>query len=101
MTDQESRNTSDMPLPGDNFQLFIQSLAAQGGIALGVIPHPETAKKEVNLDMARYFIDLLTMLDEKTKGNLNEGEQTMMTDLLHQLRMLYVSAEGSSAGTSE
>ncbi|MDD2672604.1 MAG: DUF1844 domain-containing protein, partial [Syntrophales bacterium] len=56
----------------------------------GDIPDPVTKKAERNLDAAKQSIDIISMLEEKTRGNLDENEKKLMTELLYELRMRYV-----------
>jgi hypothetical protein len=62
-------------------------------MSLGQMPIPGQQQPEVNLPQAQYVIDLLSVLQEKTKGNLSPEETTLLEDLLHQLRMMYVAVE--------
>jgi hypothetical protein len=57
---------------------------------LGQAPHPETGSVEKTLPLARQTIDLLSMLEEKTKGNLSGDEERLLTQILFDLRMRYV-----------
>ena len=98
MSDQ-TRKASDMPLPGGDFRLFVQSLAHQGAVALALIENPLTQKKEQDLPTARYFIDLLAMLEEKTQGNLTPDETKFLGDVLSQLRMAFVGVEKAAGGS--
>ena len=93
-----SRKASDIPLPGDDFLLFIQSLAAQASISLGVAPNPQTGETKVDLPTAQYFIDLLGMLEKKTEGNRTEGEDRFLKDVLVQLRLAYVEVKKKEGG---
>jgi len=77
-------------LPDPSFEVIISTFATQAAVALGQVPNPMTGKAEVDLGHAKFAIDLLQILDEKTKGNRDEDEDQMMTDLLYRLRMLYV-----------
>ena len=77
-------------LPDPSFEVIVSTFATQAAVALGQVPNPMTNKSEVDLGHAKFAIDLLQILDEKTKGNRNEDEDQMMTDLLYRLRMLYV-----------
>lgn len=77
-----------------NFSTFVLSLASSVQISLGLIPHPMTNKSETNLSSAKQTIDILGMLDEKTKGNLSKEEEQLMRQLLYELRMQYVEASG-------
>ena len=76
------------------FDLFVSSLAMETLIALGDMPHPVTRKKGENLGQAKYLIDLLGILEEKTKGNLSVDEDRLLKDALYQLRMRYLAKSG-------
>lgn len=73
-----------------DFATFVESLAQEALVHLGVLPHPETAQSERNFPLARQSIDILEMLQKKTRGNLNEHEEKLMSAVLHDLRLLYV-----------
>jgi len=73
------------------FPIFVSSLGMQALAALGEMENPITKKKETDLEQAQYMIDIIEMLQERTKGNLSYEETQMMEGLLYQLRMLYVS----------
>lgn len=77
--------------PQADFNLFITSLSIQTAIALGQVPNPISNKKEEDLAQAKFLIDTLGMLKEKTKGNLNTDESGLLENLLYELRMQYVS----------
>lgn len=88
-----SETTSDeatQPLEPIDFTAFIQSLAQQTLMHMGVMAHPETGKAERDLGLARQSIDILAMLHKKTRGNLSDTEQKMFDMLLHDLRLAYV-----------
>lgn len=82
--------------PEARFDLFVSSLAMEGLIALGEVPHPATRKQAVSLPQAKYLIDLLGILDEKTKGNLSVEEGRLLQDALYQLRMRYLAKAGGA-----
>ena len=82
-------------LPPASFASLIQMLAGQAAHAMGLIPDP-SGKTDVKLPLAKHFIDLLTLLQEKTKGNLTGHEHNGLDQALHELRMLYV--DRSSGG---
>ncbi len=73
-----------------NFAELVRMLATQAMMYLGAFPDPETGKRMVALEAAQFNIELLGVLEEKTKGNLAEDEKTMLTRLLYELRMQYV-----------
>ena len=81
-------------MPPASFEMLLTTFATEAMVAMGQFPNPVTQEIVHSPEHAKYAIDMLQMLEDKTKGNLNESEQTMMTDLLHQLRMLYVTAQG-------
>jgi Domain of unknown function (DUF1844) len=72
------------------FVEFVLMQAQNAAFALGQIPHPQTGKSEVNLDLARLLIDQLVMIQEKTKGNLNKDEAQILGNTLSNLQMTYV-----------
>lgn len=80
-------------LPPASFLILLSTLATQSMACLGLIPDPSTGEPQVNRPMAKHFIDTLAMLQDKTKGNLEEEENAHLRDALHQLRMAYVSTE--------
>ncbi|CAN5372067.1 DUF1844 domain-containing protein [soil metagenome] len=76
-------------LPLD-FATFILSLNHSAMMHLGEAPHPEDERVEINLPLAKQTIDLLGLLEERTKGNLTGEEERLMTQLLFDLRLRYV-----------
>jgi hypothetical protein len=81
------------PLPKGNFAGLLSMLTTQALFALGVL-QVEGQKREPDLEMARYNIEMLETLEEKTKGNLSEEEETVLTNTLNQVRMAYVKVAG-------
>lgn len=77
-----------------SFSIFVSSLSMQALIFLGEIDNPITHKKEENLNQARYIIDTLTMLKEKTKGNLTANEANLLDNVLYELRTKYTAKAG-------
>ncbi|HIE64450.1 MAG TPA: DUF1844 domain-containing protein [Nitrospiria bacterium] len=76
-----------------NFSSFILSLATSALINLEEEANPATGEKSVQLPMARQVIDLLTLLEEKTQGNLSKDEAGLISQLLFTLRMKFVEME--------
>ncbi len=74
------------------FATFVISLGDSAMIHLGAIPHPATGERATDLLAARQTIDILGILEDKTKGNLSEEEQQLMSQLLYALRMQFVQA---------
>ena len=80
-------------LPKIDFSSFILSLYSSGLVQLGKVEDPSTGKKSVNLDLARHTIDMIAMLEEKTRGNLNEEEKNLLKALLSEIRIAFVEAK--------
>jgi hypothetical protein len=79
---------------GITFTGFILSLATTAAVHFGDIADPNTGQPgEVNLVAAAQMIELITMLQEKTQGNLSPAEAKLVDDLLYELRMRYVQAQ--------
>lgn len=77
-------------LPPANFLTMVQSFRIQALYCLGLLKLPGAEKSEVNLDAAKHNIDMLQVLEEKTKGNITEEESKFITQVLHEVRMSYV-----------
>jgi hypothetical protein len=89
----QSRQT-ETPLPQINFPTFVASLNASALVHLGVIEDPVSGKAEKNLPMAKQTIDILSMLQQKTAGNLSADEDSMLKSILYDLRILFVKEKG-------
>ncbi len=85
-------------LPPASFPLLVTDIITQPLISMGQVPDPVDGKSVVRLDLARHSIDILAMLQDKTKGNLTGEEEQMLEDALHQLRMLFVTVQGQATG---
>jgi Domain of unknown function (DUF1844) len=79
-------------LPEINFSTFIISLSTQALMHLGEIADPVSGRAETDLDGAKQMIDILSLLQQKTRGNLDAGEQQLVEDILYDLRMRSVDA---------
>jgi len=82
------------PVPEVNFSAFVYSLSTSALVHLGEIPEPITEKMDKNLPLAKQTIDILGILQEKTKGNLTQEEENLLNSFLYDLRMRYVKAMG-------
>jgi len=93
--DQEKQTDSSKEKETEPFQVdfstFIMSLTSSAFYHLGDMPDPSTGKKEVNLPAVQQTIDMLTMLREKTKGNLKEDEKKLLEQLIYELQVKYVA----------
>ena len=82
------------PLPDGDFAALISMLVTQALFALGLIQVEGQKDKEPDLELAKYNIDMLETIQEKTKGNLTEDEKKMLDNTLSQIRMAYVKLAG-------
>jgi hypothetical protein len=77
-------------MPAPTFTTFVLSLASSGLVQLGEVPDPDSGKTELNLGLAKHTIDLLSMLQEKTRTGLDAEESRLLEGLLYELRMKFV-----------
>src|SRR3989442_8222081 len=84
---QKTVQTGEMT---QRFIEFVMMHAQNAALFLGQIPNPRTGEAEINLDLARMFIDQLAMIQEKTRGNLTNEESTVLRNALSNLQMAYV-----------
>jgi hypothetical protein len=87
---QETTEQKETPLPEINFSNFILSLSTSALVQLGELPDPINKEKQKNLPFAKQTIDILEILKDKTKGNLEKNEEMLLDNLLYDLRMKYV-----------
>jgi hypothetical protein len=89
---EESSSTQAVPpRPPIDFPTYILSYYTQGLVLLGEVPNPYTNKKEEDVEAARHTIDILSMLEQKTKGNLSKDEQQLLESVLYELRMKFMA----------
>ncbi len=89
-----SESRQGTPLPEINFSNFVFSLSTSVLIQLGEIPDPITKESNKDFSAAKQTIDILGMLQEKTKGNLTSDEESLIESILYDLRMRFVKAKG-------
>ncbi len=93
--------TTGTPHPPLTFSSFVFSLGSSALMLMGEPLDPQQPNPPVNLPQSKEIIDILSMLEEKTQGNLSTEEASVMRDMLYTLRMKYVSAtSGSSSSLS-
>jgi hypothetical protein len=80
------------PLPAVDFHTFILSLGSSALLHLGELEHPDAGGPRKDLPLAKHTIDILEMLEQKTKGNLTPAEDKLISSLLYDLRLRYVEA---------
>jgi hypothetical protein len=90
---EEDYAGGDIPGADDpaSFVNFLMSIASNAAAALGMMEHPVTGQRSVDIELGKHWIDILGMLKEKTRGNLAPQEQQIFDGLLSDLRMQYVS----------
>lgn len=74
-----------------SFVNFLSTLATNAAASLGAMPHPATGQRSVDLETGKYWLDVLAMVGEKTKGNLHPQEARLLEGILGDLRMQYVT----------
>jgi hypothetical protein len=92
----EVQKTTQSGELSQRFIEFVVMHAQNAALFLGQIPNPKTGEGEVNLDLARMFIDQLAMIQEKTRGNLTNEEATILRNTLSNLQMAFVEASGGA-----
>jgi len=90
---QAPKTSGDFVPPEPDFKFFITTLTLQASIALGHMVNPATGKTEKDPTQAKFLIDTLGMLQEKTKGNLTQEETDLFENLLYELRVAYLAKD--------
>ena len=91
--EKQKQKEAAQEIPPASFSLLVSGLATNALMALGQFADPNSEEKKpvIQLPIAKHHIDMLDMLETKTKGNLEAEEKDMISKVLHELRMLYVS----------
>jgi hypothetical protein len=92
--EKEDEPESRGPLPEGNFAALISMLATQALFALGLLQVKGQEERKPDLELAKYNIDMLETIEEKTKGNLTDEEEKVLLNTLSELRMGYVRVAG-------
>jgi len=92
MPESSEKQTAPQQLPPPSFSLLVATFASQAMVAFGKVPDPIEGKTEIRLELARHAIDMLDILEQKTKGNLTADEAAMLEGILHQLRLEFMEA---------
>lgn len=90
-----AHDTGDIAMPPASFEMLVSSLATETLMALGAVPSPLSGKAELRPNQARYLIDTIDVLQQKTQGNLTSREHEMIESVLHELRMLFIAVSPS------
>ncbi|HMD53407.1 MAG TPA: DUF1844 domain-containing protein [Phycisphaerae bacterium] len=89
--------TGKQKFPPASFEFLVEQYATQILMALGAIT-PPGGKRMIDLDLAKFYIDLLGVVDEKTKNNLSPEEQKLISTALYDMRMMYVTVLKQGGG---
>jgi hypothetical protein len=95
--DEDELSALDDPA---GFVSFVMSIASNAASSMGMMEHPVTHNREINLEIAKHWIDVLGMLETKTRNNLMAQEEKILEGLLADLRMQYVSMTGSASASA-
>ncbi len=90
---EQAPDAAEAELPEPSFLGVVEEYAVRAMLSLGQFPHPATGQLEIDLRVARHTIDLLGIIEKKTKGNLSADETEMLADALKNLRLAYVQVE--------
>ncbi len=82
--------TENQPRLEANFSALVISLASAAVMAMGFEPHPQTQKVEKDLNLARFNIDMLILVRNKTQGNLERNEQELIDNVIKDLQLKYI-----------
>ena len=88
----QAADSSVPPMPPVNFSTFVLSLNSSALVHLGELAMPGEESKDIDLNLARHTIDVLVMLEEKTRGNLSDDEAKLLKHVLYDLRMKFIAA---------
>jgi hypothetical protein len=93
----DASESADPPMPPASFEMLLTTLATEALVALGQVPHPVTGKIEAHRNQAKFLIDTVDILRQKTAGNLTNSEQQVIDSLLHQMRLVFVQTADAPA----
>jgi hypothetical protein len=96
----EVQTNTQMGELSQRFVEFVMMHAQNAALFLGQIPNPQTGKGEVNLELAKMFIDQLAMIQEKTRGNLTNEETTVLRNAISNLQMAFVEVSQDTRGAA-
>lgn len=92
-TAQDADSEAPKALPPLDFSTLVLTMASTAMVHLGKLSGPESSAEAPDLPAAKQIIDILNVLEDKTKGNLDEAEQNLLRSLLYDLRVAYVDAQ--------
>lgn len=93
----EDQSAETGTLPPASLESLVSMLASQALLALGAIPDPRSGQRYLSLELAHHYIDLLAVIEQKTKGNLSEDEDAMVAGTVYELRQRYIQIATAAA----
>ena len=90
--DEQLNDLENIEFPEASFDMLLMQHHTQAMLALGMIPDPATGQVIKNKSAAKFHIDMLAIIQERTTGNLSQGEEEALNGVLHSLRMMFVNA---------
>ena len=90
LSEEQVDELETVEFPEANFDMLLMQHHTQAMLAMGMIPDPATGQVIKNKSAAKFHIDMLGIIQERTKGNLNQGEEDALNGVLHNLRMMFV-----------
>jgi hypothetical protein len=93
-SEKPAEAAAQQTMPPPSLAALVTMFATQVMMSLGQIPDPLTGKTEKRPEAAKYYIDMLDMIEKKTQGNRTDDESKILENVLHELRMMYVGAGG-------
>jgi Domain of unknown function (DUF1844) len=91
---------AEAAMPPASLEMLLTMLATEALMALGQMPHPMTGEFHLDRNQAKYLIDMIEMLSDKTKGNLTAPEEQLIENVLHQMRLVFVETGSQPAPTA-
>ena len=90
LSEEQVDELQTVEFPDASFDMLLMQHHTQAMLAMGMIPDPATGQVIKNKSAAKFHIDMLGIIQERTKGNLNQGEEDALNGVLHNLRMMFV-----------
>jgi len=90
LSEEQVDELETVEFPEASFDMLLMQHHTQAMLAMGMIPDPATGQVIKNKSAAKFHIDMLGIIQERTKGNLNQGEEDALNGVLHNLRMMFV-----------
>ena len=92
-TEKAPPSADETVFPPADFSMIVATFSTQAMLAMGLFPNPVTNKIETNSSLASHCVDMLGVVEEKTKGNLTPDETTLLDTTLHQLRIAFIEQQ--------